>query len=151
MRAVILLVACSSDPATPTIDLATAHDLTSPADLGFRDLEISDLSQPEPAVDLSMAEPDLSPLPDLRNPDLTPCGGPNQACCGGITCSQSAAMAFGWVGSMCVTGTCEACGNTTERCCPGDFCISVPQNYNYCHINPDGTHMCVECVGGVPC
>lgn len=158
--AVLLLVGCGSAVTWPDLgssaqvdlslpDLAEAPDLDEPyhPDLADVDLEDKDL--------LAALTADLrKSAPDLYNPDLAPCGDPNQACCNGTTCDSVAAMTFGWVDSYCApSGLCEACGKTAQVCCPGKICQKAPQNMNYCHTNPGGDTVCLGCPdpgGGCP-
>lgn len=156
MRGAILLLVAGCGQSVTWPDLGTS----SPVDLSQPDVTSADLAE-EPyfpdLADVDLEDRDLlialtadlrGPRPDLRMPDLAPCGDPNQACCNGATCDSQAAMALGWVDAYCApSGLCEMCGRPGEPCCAGMGCVMHPQLKAYC-ANTAAGFVCIECPGG---
>jgi hypothetical protein len=71
-----------------------------------------------------------------------PCGGLNELCCGGTTCTAP--------GTACLSGTCQLCGLAGQPCCPGTGCAAGNNCVgNLCTPCGDLQELC--CDNGVTC
>lgn len=116
-----------------SVDLRPGSDLSEP-------VAVADMTTP---VDLSHP-PDLvppPPPPDMTSPpDMTPpCGGLNQGCCAGDTCSAGTCMRLTSTGAhVCIEG--GGCGGYLNPCCTTAAGTFTYSGAGYCRSDPNAAH-----------